>query len=794
VASILDFFKPAPAPEAKAVTGPGVTSLMYGTPIHSMSRNANRLMVEAQALFHTNTWVNAAERAIVGRFTRMEWHLEDENGDTVDETSPEPYQAVLNLLERPNKSKTRRQLWGITLRHNGLAGNAAWLLDRRDRLAGAPLELLYINPARLLPQVDAGQNIVGWILDGPDNIVTAGWGAPAVPLDKEEVLHFTLDEPDWGVWGIGVAEAAQRKIELDRLTDSHVGGVLGSGGRLSGLIAPKEGVTVNDDQWKQFVNDYRRITEDPEAAKRLQIAKMPLDFTQMTASPKDLQLMDVSKGNRDDILAAWGVPPSQIGIMAARGLNSGETVKYEEAALWQGAIEPRAEAFREKLQTGLLDRFADLGVRVTLVFDYPSFDDEAPLYENASKAKLIPLTNDERRAIVGLDPLEDEEIGKLIYIASEMALLTGEAPEPVVPFGGPEVQPNVPTTTDDETEVVEGKANLKPLLGLRHKMEVAWEPKIRQAVLDVLTEQRRFIGSKLPHIVAKPKDTSWWNDKREQRRFMVALEPLIEDLAAEVAGGTARLAKKPGKADSLQAIIDYVRAQVGKRITGINATTRERVQAAVAEGVEKGLGPQELGALLRESSAFDEARAEMIARTETAYAYNDSAIQSYRSLDVEEVQVIDGDQDAECAHADGATWTMDEALSNPIAHPNCTRDFIPVVKAVVEPNPMLVLAESMKAYIDRPQPEPVVNITNPITVAAAKAPDVTVHPPAVHNHYTQEPPVVTVNVPEPQVTVNVPESKAALPAEVVITKMPNRIHHAIRDSEGKIEGSMEGDA
>jgi phage portal protein BeeE len=771
VASILDFFKPAPAPEAKAVTGPGVTSLMYGTPIHSMSRNANRL---------------------------MEWHLEDENGDTVDETSPEPYQAVLNLLERPSKSKTRRQLWGVTLRHNGLAGNAAWLLDRRDLLAGAPLELLYINPARLLPQVDAGQNIVGWILDGPDNIVTAGWGARAVPLEVEEVLHFTLDEPDWGVWGVGVAEAAQRKIELDRLTDSHVGGVLSSGGRLSGLIAPKEGVTVNDDQWKQFVNDYRRITEDPDAAKRLQVAKMPLDFTQMTASPKDLQLMDVSKSNRDDILAAWGVPPSQIGIMAARGLNSGETVKYEEAALWQGAIEPRAEAFREKLQTGLLDRFADLGVRVKLVFDYPSFDDEAPLYENASKAKLIPLTNDERRAIVGLDPLEDEEIGKLIYIATEMALLTGEAPEPAAPFGGPEVQPNVPTTSDDETEVVEGKAvSIKPLLGLRHRVEVQWEPKIRQAVLDVLTEQRRFISSKLSHIIAKPKDTSWWNDKREQRRFMVALEPLIEELSAEVAGGTARLAKKPGKADSLQSILDYVRAEVGKRITGINATTRERVRTAVAEGVDKGLGPQELGALLRESAAFDEARAEMIARTETAYAYNDSAIQSYRSLDVEEVQVIDGDKDAACAHADGATWTMDEALSNPISHPNCTRDFIPVVKAVVEPNPMLILAEAMKASMERP----------PALV--------TVEAPVVHNHMPeqqpaqihvsspefkadihvpkQEPPVVNVTnqVPaQPAPTVNV---KAAMPAEIAITSLPTRIKQARRDSEGMIDAMMETD-
>jgi SPP1 gp7 family putative phage head morphogenesis protein len=545
---------------------------------------------------------------------------------------------------------------------------------------------------------------------------------------------------------VGVAEAAQRKIELDRLTDHHAGGVYGSGGRLTGLIAPKEGVTVNDDQWKQFVNDYRRITDDPDAAKRLQVAKMPLDFTQMTASPKDLQLLDVSKGNRDDILAAWGVPPSQIGIMSARGLNSGETVKYEEAALWQGAIEPRAEAFRETLQIGLLDRFADLGVKVTLVFDYPEFDDEAPLYENAQKAKLIPLTHNERRALVGLDPLEDEDLGAQIFMASEMVRID-EEPEPALVPPLP-VIPS-PATSDEEEVVADAlKARVKPLLGLRAKTEVTWEPRIRRAVQSVLDDQKGFVLSRTGHMLAKPKDTGWWNPEREQKRMMRALEPLVETLAVEVANGASRLAEKPAKADTiLERILAYVRTKVGERVTGINATTRDKIQAAVAEGVEKGMSPAELGKVLETSAAFDEYRAEMIARTETAYAYNDSAIQSYRELGTEHVQVIDGDRDEICAPVDGATWTMDEALSNPIGHPNCTRDFIPVVVKAAPIDPVVVLAEAMKAYIDRPQPAPVTNVYLPDNKPA----NVRVESPVI-NVPEQAAPVVNVTLPEQRPT------------------------------------------
>jgi phage portal protein BeeE len=767
---------------------------MWDSPLSSLSRNPNRLMLEAQSLYY-QPWVHVAEQAVVNRMIRLPWHLEDEEGETFDGESNPEQRALLNLIERPNKRQTRRQLWGITLRHMGLCGNAFWYLDQRDLLAGTPLEIMYINPARMTPALDSGKNVVGWVLDGPDNPVTGSDGNPGVPLDVEEVIHFRLDEPDFGVWGIGIAQAAQRKVELSRITDGYIGQVLGTGGRITGIIAPKDDRTqFTDDEFMALGNEWRRIVEDPQAAKRLQIMKKPIELVQTSMSPRDLLLPDVAKMSRDDTLAMWGVPLSSVGIPTPAGLNSGEKGKYDEAAMYEGAVQPRGESFREKVQYEFLDRFAGLGLSAQLVIEFPTFDDLAPLYDNADKAKIIPRRIDEARESVGLDPLDPAIYGKLgeqIIIDQSIVFLKEDEPEPEPLPAVPAPVVDEPSPTDEEDVVA--KADIrKPLLGLRHKMEVQWEPRIRQAVQDVLTEQRRFISSKLPHISAKPSDTTWWNEKREQRRFMVALDPLIEELTAEVAGGTARLAQKPRKADT--SIYDYVRAKVGERITGINNTTREKVQKLVAEGIEQGMSPQDLGSALKESAAFDAARADMIARTETAYAYNDSAIQSYLSLDVEQVQVIDGDKDAECAHADGATWSMDEALSNPISHPNCTRDFIPVVKAVVEPNPMLIMAEAYKASLDRPPA--IINVTTPDVHVTT--PPVHVTTPAVNVHVPKPHLQADIHVPQqppPTVNVSTPEAKAqaTLPTEIRIVSMPDRVKVAQRNAEGEIVRMAETD-
>lgn len=662
--------------EAKAVTGPGAFSMMYGTPIHSFSRDPHRLMAEAQALFHTNAVVATAERKLGGLFVRMDWHLEDENGDTVDEKSPEPYQQPLRLLQRPAAKKYRHSLWGLTFRHQGLPGNGFWFLDQRDRLADTPLELVYINPARMTPAQDRAGNVVGWVLDHPENQVLNRMGADyqrtGVPLSVDEVIHFTMDEPDWGVWGVGWVESAQRKIELDRLSNAHGAGVLASGGRLSGLITPKVGATVTDDQWVQFVRDWRSITSDPDAAKRLQIAKMPLDFEQMTANLRELQYTEINKATRDDIFAYAGVPVSQVGINVP---DDGDRAEADKEIVWE-TVKQRAEPFREKVQFELLDRWQALGVKVTLVFDYPEFADQTPQYESLAKSINGPLTNDERRNILGLEPLEDEELGKAIYIHQSLVRID-EEPEPEIP-APPVLLPS--TATDEETEVVEGKADLrKPLLGLRAKTETEWEPKVRAVVQRVLKQQEVFVVSKLDHAVRK-NDLSWWSDKREDRRFSEALEPTILAMARDVANRTTATVSKPtAKADTwLERVIQAIRTSVGERITGINQTTRDKIQSAIEHGVEAGESPADIGLRIRESAAFDEGRSELISRTETMNVYNDAALRSYGELEVTEVEAIDGDQDAECAARNGKRYPINEAMGIS-DHPQGTLDWVPVI-------------------------------------------------------------------------------------------------------------------
>ena len=669
-----------PTIEAKAVTGPGAFAMTYHAPLHTWSKDPHKLMAEAQGLFRTNGWVGAAERALGGLFIGLPWHLEDEDGETIDAKSPEPYQEPLRLLQRPTPGKLRSDIMGLTFRHTGLCGNSTWYLDQRDTLADTPLSIMYLNPARLTPATDSAGNVTGWILDHPDNQVvnarTEQQYREGVPLKANEVIHFTLDEPDWGIWGIGIAEAAQRKLELDRLADQHGGGTLASGGRLSGLVSPKTGSSVTDDQWVQFVRDWRSITSDPDAAKRLQIAKMPLDFTQMTASLKELQFAELMLASRDTIFGMWGVPIMERGMTVPGGLNSDLAEGYKEV-MWQ-TVRERSELIRETIQVKLLDRWEAKGIKVTLVYDYPEFDDRTPLYEAAAKSISVALTNNERRAILSLDPLDDEELGKAVYIDGKLTRID-EEPEAENPQ--PPVPPFLPTvTTDEEAEVIEGKADLsKPLLGLRQRTEVTWEPKIRRVIAAVLDDQRRLVLDKLEHT-ARKNDLSWWNETREQRRFMDRLDPLLEQLAAEVAAETTKTVQKPtAKADTfIERVVDQIRASVGARVTGINEVTRDKIRRSVEQGVRQGMGAAELGDLIEQTGAFNEARAETISRTETAQVYNDAALRSYGALEVREVQAIDGDTDAECAARNGKVFPIDEAMGIS-DHPNGVLDWIPVV-------------------------------------------------------------------------------------------------------------------
>jgi phage portal protein BeeE len=772
--------------EAKAVTGPGAFAMEHNVPLRSLGRTPQAMARQAMDTFRSNEWINTAEGLIDDKFATVKWHLEDTAGETVEENQ------VPGFLRQPNPVWSRSAIWKLTCRHMGLTGRSFWYLDALDRSTSVPQAVYTIPPDRMWAATDRGGNLRGWIMDAdrPD-------GREPVPFTLDEIIQFPLDPPDHGYFGVGKVEAAWRKVLLTQHTDEYAAGVFASGGRLPGLMFPRPvasgNVTFNTDEWESFV---RAVRESTSGERRMSALRAAVDYVSTSAKPNEMETVDLSALSRDDTLAIWKIPKSQLGMEAKTGLNGGERNKYDEAALWQNAIEPRLSTFVELLQTRILD---NLGL--VLVLETPNFDDDLPLFEMAEKARYVPLSINRRLALAGMDPLDEAvygaELGNAIYVDKSMVQIfpEPEVPEPLAPFAGTDNIANGDIGANDDTEMPETDITAKAKLSfeqIRARIERQYAPQIRRAVDEVLQAQKAEfatrIRDKADHITAKPDDVRvWWNEHREYQRMQAALEPVLLAAAADVTRNTSATFFRPVKADSLvERVLTYVRDKVGQRIRGINDTTRDKLKSLIAEGVNRGDSPAALGDAIEASAAFDEYRSELIARTETMLAYNDAAIGTYRDFGVEEVQAIDGDDDAECARRNGAIFSLAEA-SGISDHPNGTLDWVPVVKSVIPPDPMMLMAEAIKASLERP---------NTITVTTpdihVNTPDVKLYPtfnaPAIHNYMpempVQEPPIVNVTT---------PDAKAAGPAEVTVVSMPNRIKVAQRDNEGNIERMVETD-
>lgn len=120
----------------------------------------------------------------------------------------------------------------------------------------------------------------------------------------------------------------------------------------------------------------------------------------------------------------------------------------------------------------------------------------------------------------------------------------------------------------------------------------------------------------------------------------------------------------------------------------ITEGTREMLRSMISDAIDEGWSPQKLADAIEGHTAFGDARAEMIARTEIAHADVQGNMAAYREGGVEKKEWILGsghDDEDECdENAMAGPIPLDEAFPSgddaPPAHPRCTCDVLPVVE------------------------------------------------------------------------------------------------------------------
>ena len=421
-------------------------------------------------------------------------------------------------------------------------------------------------------------------------------------------------------------------------------------------------------------------------------SKTSYQAIQMTA--RDAEWLK-QRGARVEVLAAgFGVPMPMLLMQDATFSN----VAGARAEFWEGTLQPRLNRIARMLTA----RVIPLVTSEPLVcrFDYTKIEALGENDLEAAKtatqwAQTGAVSVDEVRTRLGLDTHKDKAFGERMLVPTTLQLQAADEiasnaqmglegaqaaieatrnPKPP-PDQPPDRQPPPPRRSQKADTNVNRAELLSPIIDGYKRDLSAYFSAQRGALNGAFKampqeEAERIIERAIEILLAK----RW-----RERIARISRLPIETGLTL----GASEAAQTLGVSVSFsipasEAALAQVTNHLDRLGVGIQNTTVSEVRAVLTDALREGVGNDAIRSRLDELfDGYQDWRLDRISRTEVNSAYNLGAIGQYRDAGVQLVKVSDGDHDAPCAEANGSTWTLDQAESNPISHPNCTRTWIP---------------------------------------------------------------------------------------------------------------------
>ena len=800
-------------PSLKAVTalGPWAT----GIPLQSLYDTPQKRAAAGLRAYKVG-WFYKAEHKIAEDIASLQISVapEDTEGDNEqaviepDLFTPwdrlDPIGQFLRLMERPNDNQTGRQLRAKTQIRLDMAGTAFWYLEN-GLGKGLPSAIYGISPARMWPSYDRQGNLIGWVMDKDKP-------SGGVPFEPDEILVFaTSSAEDGDPFGVGIVEAVYSELPLAELMARHVSDLLSTGGRLAGMLSPKDRA-LTEDEFQDAQRAWRNVASDPNAARRLLLFPEPMEYTPGSSTPAEIGIPELANLNMNNILTAFPISPYMLGVPIPGGMNaSGEVRREERLAYQQDTVHPRVELFEEIIQVGLLSRYeAIMGTTYDFEVAEPNLDTAPALIEKVGALKaLIDAGFDDKEAVaaVGLDHIK-----------------YNGPPAPVAPALPAPATLQISASDTSRRDLAQVQQNLTKAAPIEDQRDALVRNSVGTAKSSLsmfLDAQRDRIAERIRATMPKAKadrmkanGDDWWDAAAEDEALRETMRGIYVQVGRNGLQAVADNLKRMVGKFEINHVIDDLLTYGGERIVGINAATKAAVQTILTEGTRRGYSLNQLiegvpdesygglkGALLDNgAAAFDDLRAETIARTETMLSYNRAAVSGYGAFGVERLQAYDGDGDAECAARAGEIFSVDEALSIE-DHPNGTLVWSPVIdKAEHVDDRMLQLAtKAIDALVVQRQMEPVPllgALAKVVSDDQIKAQQESDRLAAILEALIAQTPNITINVPEqpaPNVTIEAPMPivipapvvNVNPPTEVSVT-MPARDKRVVYDRQGRI--------
>ncbi len=586
-------------------------------------------------------WLFAVVSRIAEGVSEAKWRLYSVNSK--GERNLIYSHPIIDLIDFVNPYQTWQEFIELHYIYMGLTGECFWIINK-NRL-GEPQETWIVPPEKMSVIPSKTDFIAGYVYQ---------IGSEKIPLSKEEVIHHKLPNPLNPYRGLGPVQALAIDLDSEMYAGKWNRNFFYNSARPDGLIM-FEG-TLTEEQFERLKAQWSQKHEGYQKAHKIGLLEGGGKYQQIQFNAKDMDFKSLRLLNRDNILGAYGMPLSVMGITENVNKANAEAGEYTFAR-W--LVKPRCTRLRGKLNEQFIPMFRN-SKNLELDFDEvvpQTMEQKQSLAESALRSGYATIN--QARQLQGWDLLPPE-IGDQILIPLNM----------------------IPTP-------VKSKSFRKAKSFDDTRKEHIWKAyvtKAEQYEKKLITELEKMFDEEENEVSGKLEDgerQDLLDKKKAKKRYIELALPVLALLIADAvidAGNNIGFIPDMAESEALK----WLKTRCEWAADEVGDGTSKLLTDSLAEGYQAGESMEKLAE--RVKTVFDnctDVRAMRIARTETITASNVAATETYKEAGVKEVEwltSLDGRECDECDDLNGNTFPVDDAPTpGADTHPNCRCVLLPVV-------------------------------------------------------------------------------------------------------------------
>ncbi len=365
-------------------------------------------------LWRTQPQVRTVIGFLARNIAQLRLHLYERVSDTDRQRLADHPLAAMFRKPIPKKVSQYR-LWDSLIHDMGIYDVGCWAKMKGNGLLRLP-------PAMLEP--------IGSTLSGIEGVRLKGnRGKREFGLD--EVVLFRGYSPD-GIWGVSPLETLRQILAEEWEANNYRGNLWRNGARFPGYIKrPRDAPPWTTSSRERFRSDWRGLyTGEGPGAGGTPILEDGMEFIGGGISPADAQYLEARKLTREEVAAAFHIPPPMVGILDHATFSN---IEEQHKQLYADTLGPWLTMIQDEIMLQVLPDFDATG-RLYVEFNMAeklkgSFEEQAKTLQSAVGGPW--MLRNEARARMNLPTIDggDDLITPLNVVIGGMASPTDSAPK-----------------------------------------------------------------------------------------------------------------------------------------------------------------------------------------------------------------------------------------------------------------------------------------------------------------------------------------------------------------------------